>query len=894
MTNITKEIIEEDLQKLAISSSGNQYWRVDLHTHTPASKGDHQWKDRITSNDIVAAYAKKGISLIAVTDHSTGAWVDDMKKAGKKYAERHETQFCVLPGVELNVGGVHVQAIFPDNVTTKGIALFLGKLDLVDDDFGKEGTLVDKTLSEVASIVHQKGGILIGSHCNSKNGVVDGLKGKTRQNAIEAIDFLEINANQGRERVEKTASYVHNNLGYKNKPIVYSSDSHGPDDLVSNVTFIKMDSPCFEGLRQLIHEPYLRSPGRDIRIEKVNRVLGIVVDGGIYQRAAVSFNEDLNVIIGGRGAGKSALIDLLHFTLGIQSVTTEFQEYVNQRLVEFLKEGDEVRVYIEVGDAKYCVQRRMESVIFRDSVELLLEPEIYQIRDVGPLRESINSHIPLPVDLYGQGEVLELTKRVDDQLSLIDSFTNLDEIVVDINNQLVNLEENSDTFYELFEKKIDLDESISNKKAIMDRIKELDDHLKEPVFKEHEAWETSKSHITDLETIIDNLENDIPEKPYYNYNVPDLPEKVKEQETLKKITKECETLIAKLNKLAEKEVKTFNVDSQKIQTQLDAWWDVYESARLVMEDQLKELGLQEVKHAYEERNKLRDQLKEIERDYEPALNKINIELEVVNTERAKILTKLEQLVNARSTLREQTAKSLNKKLPNNIKIEIQSLGNDKPYFNLLDQEIYYRKRIRNKGRHIQTLISEYQPKALAFIIRSQDKDKLIDIGLTESAAKIVIDISENEIRKIEEVILEDQPMILLRREGEDEFVQLDKLSLGEKCSAILSILLVSEDRPLIIDEPEAELDHDFICNNVVESIRDVKGRRQIIVCTHNPNIPVLGDAELVIKVSKVTGKPQCSIVHTGGFEHPDSIYFLKQLEGGEDALRRRSVKYQMS
>lgn len=79
---------------------------------------------------------------------------------------------------------------------------------------------------------------------------------------------------------------------------------------------------------------------------------------------------------------------------------------------------------------------------------------------------------------------------------------------------------------------------------------------------------------------------------------------------------------------------------------------------------------------------------------------------------------------------------------------------------------------------------------------------------------------------------------------------------------------------------EAEVDHDFICNNVVESMRNVKGSHQIITRTHNPNIPVLGDAELIVKVSKVVGEPRCKVDHTGGFESEQSLQFLKQLEGG--------------
>jgi predicted metal-dependent phosphoesterase TrpH len=262
MSNLTKETVDDDLQQLSTKPSGCKFWRLDLHTHTPASS-DYRWEEETTPHDIVAAYANKGISLISVTDHSTGAWVDRMKDAGKKYAKRHKVPFCVIPGVELNVSGIHIQAIFPEQITTKRITLFLGRLGLEETDFGNESTMVDKTISEVADEVKKDGGIIVGSHCNTKNGAVNGLKGETRQMALDKLDILEINAGQDSSKARKSIDYVRNNLGYLHKPFVFSSDAHAADEIIESVSFIKMDSPSFDGLRQIIHEPLLRSPGRN-------------------------------------------------------------------------------------------------------------------------------------------------------------------------------------------------------------------------------------------------------------------------------------------------------------------------------------------------------------------------------------------------------------------------------------------------------------------------------------------------------------------------------------------------------------------------------------------------------------------------------------------------------
>jgi ABC-type lipoprotein export system ATPase subunit len=134
----------------------------------------------------------------------------------------------------------------------------------------------------------------------------------------------------------------------------------------------------------------------------------------------------------------------------------------------------------------------------------------------------------------------------------------------------------------------------------------------------------------------------------------------------------------------------------------------------------------------------------------------------------------------------------------------------------------------------------------------------------------------------------------LKRANEANYSTLDELSYGERCSAILGIALLSKGKPLIIDQPEDELDHEFITKDIVSGIKSIKGERQIIVASHNPNIPALGDAELVIRVVKQPGKARCTILEEGSLEEESITRHVLELDGGPDAFDLRRRKYMMN
>lgn len=118
-----------------------------------------------------------------------------------------------------------------------------------------------------------------------------------------------------------------------------------------------------------------------------------------------------------------------------------------------------------------------------------------------------------------------------------------------------------------------------------------------------------------------------------------------------------------------------------------------------------------------------------------------------------------------------------------------------------------------------------------------------------------------------------------------------KLSLGQQQSVLLALILSSDtNRPLIIDQPEDNLDGEFIYSTLVPVLRRAKERRQVIIVTHNPNVAVLGDAELVIVMKAANDFGQ--IVERGSIDHPQTRDMACAiLEGAREAFLRRAKMY---
>src|SRR5262249_50693194 len=125
---------------------------------------------------------------------------------------------------------------------------------------------------------------------------------------------------------------------------------------------------------------------------------------------------------------------------------------------------------------------------------------------------------------------------------------------------------------------------------------------------------------------------------------------------------------------------------------------------------------------------------------------------------------------------------------------------------------------------------------------------------------------------------------------------LEALSAGQKATAVLLLLLLESDAPLVVDQPEDDLGSRFITEGVVPRMRQEKRRRQFVFSTHNANIPVLGDAELIVGLTATGEAPhgQATIEdgHRGSIDVQSVCALVEELlEGGEDAFELRRLKY---
>jgi len=181
------------------------------------------------------------------------------------------------------------------------------------------------------------------------------------------------------------------------------------------------------------------------------------------------------------------------------------------------------------------------------------------------------------------------------------------------------------------------------------------------------------------------------------------------------------------------------------------------------------------------------------------------------------------------------------------------------------------------------------PTLLADIIRRRDDKTLFEkTQMNPNQLHTVIDRLSDErlLADMEVVDLPDMPKIELN--DHDTYKTTETLSTGQKCNTILPILLLDSDRPLLVDQPEDNLDNGFVHRTIVDSVKRVKKHRQLAFVTHNPNIPVLGDAEriLVLDSDGTNG-----IMRNCGTVDECKSDIVDLLEGGAEAFKQRKERY---
>lgn len=168
---------------------------------------------------------------------------------------------------------------------------------------------------------------------------------------------------------------------------------------------------------------------------------------------------------------------------------------------------------------------------------------------------------------------------------------------------------------------------------------------------------------------------------------------------------------------------------------------------------------------------------------------------------------------------------------------------------------------------------------------------LSEIGMTDAVQRTFRETMTKDGLRSLAVLRAPDVYVLEMLLDDGNYRQLEELSGGQKVSVLLSLLLDTDDpRPLVIDQPEDELDNRFLWETILPALKDLKGKRQLIVATHNPNIVVNGDADMVILLEATAQRGRVDIA--GVIEEPavrDAI--VKTVDGGDEAFRLRRRKY---
>jgi len=269
------------------------------------------------------------------------------------------------------------------------------------------------------------------------------------------------------------------------------------------------------------------------------------------------------------------------------------------------------------------------------------------------------------------------------------------------------------------------------------------------------------------------------------------------------------------------------------------------------------------------------------------------QLKSLTAARDILLGELSKLLALRSDLRRKSAAKVNALLGGKVTILIKDCALKEPFEEVLKNYIS-QLQMRMTGAERQ-ILEVSSPQALAAsILKGEAEDyakrcEILDVSRMKtlfkafSATDIVFDL--------EACVCEDAPNFYLAVEDDkkvESFKPTEELSTGQRCTAVLPVIFAMTTRPLLIDQPEDNLDNKYITQSIHQIIRNIKDARQLIFVTHNPNIPVISESEF--NAFLVYFDQKSHLLAKGTIQEVKT-QIVDLLEGGKDAFVRRKDIY---
>jgi len=865
------------------------YWHaIDLHNHTPDSE-DYQYR----AADVVDKMAEKinsaGLSVVMFTDHNQLPDAALVKQLADK------TGRLILRGAELNVfvdawtkppGKVDKNLFFHvlvgfDPASSQPPDYWMADIrrhckEEVRTSGGKELRGISASLDRLHEVLKDANAILIAAHLHSTH---DAFKSRSIDDIYDDPAFLR----HAREHLtalevtkETTAAFFdgkHTETGNLRKTCIVSSDSHEPDKLGWRPSYLQMQEPTYEELKSGLELPFrvsLKPPP-----VPVTYIVGVHVHGQFISDLWLSFSPHCNGLIGVKGSGKTSILESLRFVLGADVPQTRAPA-VNEHLNAILGPGGKVTALVNRADgAKVLIERAFADKTFvltfeDDRQERLSRPEallfpayILGWHEIEQAATEVNIR-RLYIDTVAVREQVRfLTEKAEAAAASIRSdheraanayaaFRNLERQVARLKELRQGLKELTDA--NLIELRNQYQSATEHREA-----------LRATLARFQSARQGAKDHFGSLLAGFDRrtLEGPSPLSQTVGaaLNVVDGVLSALDTGSSSVETKLAESIgnlehqVAK----ADQDFQAFSEDySRRLSGLTREQREMLESHRKVMEETANMPTLER------ERDKAKQDLERLLRGL--------IEL------CAKVTTSLDQ----RNALRREKVQAFSEQLrPFDVRMSVAGL---------------------QAPQQFQDYNQRYSHGAGAWNdMRSRFSDRLGHLSLKKGYENLLSDLlsgyylffEHSEFGFFVSVFEDDDLQIELKvGTGEQDYRTISQLSAGQRCTAIFPVLLKQQAGPLVVDQPEDNLDNRHIASSISPVLLDDKRTRQVMFTSHNANLVVLTDPELIVTFE--SNGSNGWIEEQGFLATPRSAitkHVLQILDGGERALELRQRKY---
>ena len=912
---------------------GSRWWKFDFHTHTPASR-DSWWAGKgadLSPEDWLLAYMAAGIDCVAVTDHNSGEWVDQLKSAYagmKSEAEAGSApedfrELTLFPGVEISVqGGFHLLAILDPTARTGDIDTLLGHVAYAGTKGDSDG-VTRKGAAEVVNFVLSVGGIPIPAHADRRKGLLqvkqdDPLATQQDPNTVrQVLDEQGILAMEVLDRTKpKPAIYRDRKLAWSE---VLGSDCHDVKSgigLGSHYTWVKMARPSLEGLRLAL----LDGNGFSIRRSDEGRfdpfstpahfITGIDVSRARFMGndvpEKIRFTPFYNTLIGGRGTGKSTIVQALRLAYrrggdlkGAHQATELGRRFERFTRVAKGRRGDgALRETTEI-----CVNLVREGVPHRLRWRQDGKGEVVEeLGHDGQWKPSASETISaerFPIRLLSQGQIAAMAgDNRQGLLNIIDEAAGVERLhsVLDearrayfsqrarlheLEGRLASLPELQRKLAEVQDKLEDLAQS--HHTAVLGAHQQAVRQSRETAGTVAQLWAMpGRIEALSQELLLD----DWPEGAF---------DITRDADALE-WRSEAERVLVKTRRMLTQAAETLAVSTQALTSdrRLDQWRQRADHA------QAEYRKLQAVPAARgDEDPQMFGRLAQEGQQLEAQVK----ELGLLKQEKKRLRIESEaqwlQVLDARKAVTRARADFVRSTLRANdfVRIEVVAFGFDERVIEYSLRDLLDVQDERFEDDILRFDRGEAASGLAAVLARAGDSES----ALASVKQKLIgIDSSfggrfRNYLRRRAERsefadhircwFPEDDLRIEYSRGGND-WARITEGSQGQRSAALLAFLLAFGSEPLVLDQPEDDLDNHLIYDLVVRQIRENKLRRQLIIVTHNPNVVVNGDAEMVHVLDFRGG--QCRVVERGAMQESSvREEVCKVMEGGRKAFERR-------